>query len=114
VINCTAPETDCRRLGDPLISNLLARGMVRPDPLFLGLDVSADGALIDQDGTTSDSLYALGPARKGSLWESTAVPEIREQARRLVEHLVSASPASLETHHGLVSASADSGDNANA
>jgi hypothetical protein len=26
---------------------------------------------------------------KGDLWESTAVPEIREQVHRLVEHLVS-------------------------
>ena len=113
VINCTAPETDCRRLQDPFVSNLLARGMVRPDPLFLGLDVSADGALIDQDGTASDSLYALGPARKGSLWESTAVPEIREQARKLVEHLVSASsPASLASR-SLTSMPAESGGNAN-
>jgi len=90
VINCTAPETDCRRLQDPFLASLLTRGMVRPDPLFLGLDVSADGALIDQDGMISESLYAIGPARKGSLWESTAVPEIREQARMLVERLVNA------------------------
>ena len=114
VINCTAPETDCRRLRDPLLTNLLKRGMVRPDPLFLGLDVSADGALIDQDGMISESLYTIGPARKGSLWESTAVPEIREQARRLVEHLVSASlPASLASR-SLTSTPVESGDNANA
>lgn len=114
VINCTTPETDCRRLQDPLLANLLTRGIVRPDPLFLGLDVSSDGALIDQDGTTSDSLYALGPARKGSLWESTAVPEIREQARRLVEHLVSASPPARVASRSLTSMPAESGDNANA
>ena len=88
VINCTAPETDCRRLQDPLLKSLLAQGLVRPDPLFLGFDSSADGALIDQDGIVSDSLYAVGPARKGSLWESTAVPEIREQVFQLVQHLV--------------------------
>jgi uncharacterized NAD(P)/FAD-binding protein YdhS len=88
VINCTAPETDCRRLQHPLVTSLLAQGLVRPDPLFLGLDTSVDGALIDQDGVVSDSLYAVGPARKGSLWESTAVPEIREQVHQLVQHLV--------------------------
>lgn len=86
VINCTAPETDCRRLQDPLIASLLAHGLVRPDPLFLGLDTSADGALIDRDGIASDSLYAVGPARKGNLWESTAVPEIREQVYQLIRH----------------------------
>jgi uncharacterized NAD(P)/FAD-binding protein YdhS len=86
--------------------------MVRPDPFFLGLNVSADGALIDQDGMISKSLYAIGPARKGSLWESIAVPEIREQARKLVEHFFSASTASLASR-SLVSTPAESGENAN-
>jgi uncharacterized NAD(P)/FAD-binding protein YdhS len=113
VINCTAPETDCRRLQDPLLSNLLARGLVRPDPLFLGLDVSAEGALINHKGAASESLYAVGPTRKGSLWESTAVPEIREQVRMLVEHLVNTTLASLGSSSSLVSTSADSGDNTN-
>lgn len=84
VINCTAPETDCTRLQQPLISGLLASGMVRPGPLSVGLDTSADGALIDKGGLTSDSLYAVGPLRKGNLWESTAVPEIRDQVHQLV------------------------------
>jgi uncharacterized NAD(P)/FAD-binding protein YdhS len=89
-INCTGPESDCRRLEDSLMSALLAKGLARPDPLFLGLDVSLDGALIARDGTISKSLYAVGPARKGSRWESTAVPELREQIHKLVEHLVNA------------------------
>jgi uncharacterized NAD(P)/FAD-binding protein YdhS len=88
VINCTGPESDCRRLDNRLIPSLLASGLSRPDPLFLGLDVSPDGALISRDGTTSDSLFAIGPIRKGSVWESTAVPELREQIDRLVDHLL--------------------------
>jgi uncharacterized NAD(P)/FAD-binding protein YdhS len=85
VINCTGPETDCRRLDDPLVANLRSDGWVRPDALYLGLDVSDDGALIHQDGLASDFLYALGPARKGGLWETTAVPEIREQVLALAK-----------------------------
>jgi uncharacterized NAD(P)/FAD-binding protein YdhS len=91
VINCTGPESDCRHLVSPLMSALLADGLVRPDPLFLGLEVSLDGALIGRGGTVSQSLYAVGPARKGSLWESTAVPELREQISKLAQHLVNAS-----------------------
>jgi len=87
VINCTAPETDCRRIQDPMLNALLAQGLARPDPLFLGLDTSADGALIDREGIASSWLYSVGPQRKGSLWESTAVPEIREQVYRLAQHL---------------------------
>jgi uncharacterized NAD(P)/FAD-binding protein YdhS len=48
VINCTGPESDCRRLNNPLISDLLASGLTRPDPLFLGLDISPDGALVSR------------------------------------------------------------------
>jgi uncharacterized NAD(P)/FAD-binding protein YdhS len=87
VINCTAPETDFRRLHSPLLDSLLARGLAHPDALFLGLDTSAEGALIDQHGSASDSLYAVGPVRKASLWESTAVPELRDQISKLVQRL---------------------------
>ncbi len=97
VINCTGPETDCRRIEDSLITSLLAQGLARPDDLFLGLDVDSEGAMIDSSGTPSDSLYAIGPARKGCLWESIAVPEIREQASQLAEHLASRLDLDIET-----------------
>ena len=87
VINCTGPETDCRRIDDPLIKSLLAQGLAKPDSLFLGLDTDEEGALTGHNGTPSPSLYAIGPARKSALWETTAVPEIRVQASRLADHL---------------------------
>ena len=34
-----------------------------------------------------ETLFALGPLRRGELWESTAVPEIRAQAHALAQHL---------------------------
>jgi uncharacterized NAD(P)/FAD-binding protein YdhS len=111
VVNCTGPETDVRRLHDPLMTGMISQGLVRPDWLRLGLDVSADGALINQEGNISDSLYAVGPARKGSLWESTAVPEIRDQIGQLVELLVNANPSS---HVVAESARAEQNDRTNA
>jgi uncharacterized NAD(P)/FAD-binding protein YdhS len=87
VINCAGPETDYRRMDAPLIKSILAQRLARPDALFLGLDVDANGALIDSSGEPSASLYAIGPARKGLLWETTAVPELREQASQLADLL---------------------------
>jgi uncharacterized NAD(P)/FAD-binding protein YdhS len=87
VVNCTGSETDCRRIDDSLISSLFAQGLARPDPLFLGLDTDKHGGLVDYNGAASSSLFAVGPTRKGSLWETTAVPEIRVQAAELSEHL---------------------------
>ncbi len=83
VINCAGPETDYRRMDAPLIKSILAQRLARPDALFLGLDVDAHGALIDSRGNPSPSLFAIGPARKGLLWETTAVPELRVQASQL-------------------------------
>jgi uncharacterized NAD(P)/FAD-binding protein YdhS len=87
VINCTGSETDCRRIDDSLITSMFVQGFARPDPLFLGLDVDEDGSLTDYKGMPSHRLYAIGPTRKGCLWETTAVPEIRVQAAALGERL---------------------------
>jgi uncharacterized NAD(P)/FAD-binding protein YdhS len=89
VINCTGPEADCRRVESPLLSDLLEKKLARPDQLALGLDVAEDGAVLDARGVPSDSLYAVGPLRKGHLWESTAVPELRQQVFEMTRALLS-------------------------
>ena len=88
VINCTGPEADWRRIDNSLLSSLFAQRLARPDPLFLGLDVDRDGSVRNDRGVASTSLFAIGPMRKGSLWETTAVPELRQQASALAEHIV--------------------------
>jgi uncharacterized NAD(P)/FAD-binding protein YdhS len=89
VVNCTGPEGDYRRISSPLFSGLMEDGLARPEPLSLGLDVTDDGALLDSQGAASNFLYALGPLRKGKLWESVAVPELRVQVAELANLLVS-------------------------
>jgi uncharacterized NAD(P)/FAD-binding protein YdhS len=89
VVNCSGSESNYRKLGSPLIGDLLGQQLIHPDPLALGLDVGPDGALLHRDGTASDCLYTLGPPQKGILWETIAVPEIREQAEQLAKTLLS-------------------------
>jgi uncharacterized NAD(P)/FAD-binding protein YdhS len=88
VINCTGPENDCRKVKSPLLRDLLIRKLVRPDPLFLGLDTADNGALLNARAVPSDFLYTVGPLRKGTLWETTAVPEIGMQLSELASHLL--------------------------
>lgn len=88
VVNCTGPESNYRKLNDPLILNLLARGLIHPDPLLLGLEVAPNGALVSVRGDYSRAFYTLGSPRRGQLYESTAVPELRQQAQALARHLV--------------------------
>jgi uncharacterized NAD(P)/FAD-binding protein YdhS len=71
-----------------LLTSLFLQGEARPDPLFLGLDVDSKGSVLSFSGVPSNSLFALGPVKKGGLWETTAVPEIRKQAADLAEHVV--------------------------
>ncbi len=88
VVNCTGPESNYRKLDDPLIVNLLARGLIHPDPLLLGLEVAPNGALVSVAGNYSNVFYTLGSPRRGQLYETTAVPELRQQAQRLARDLV--------------------------
>jgi uncharacterized NAD(P)/FAD-binding protein YdhS len=89
VVNCTGPNGDVRSGGSRLLDTLQAAGVVRPHPLALGLDTCRDGALRNGQGQTSATLFAIGPLRRGELWETTAIPEIRSQAEALARRLVS-------------------------
>ncbi len=82
IVNCTGPRSAA---ASPLGRRLLADGVARPDPLSLGFDVDRQGRLVSRAGRASDRLLVLGPPRLGRWFETTAVPEIREQARALVE-----------------------------
>jgi uncharacterized NAD(P)/FAD-binding protein YdhS len=72
VVNCSGPGCDYDRIAHPLIKSLLAEGLVRPDPLRLGLDVTGNCALKDRSGAISRRLFAVGPVTKGAFWEITA------------------------------------------
>ncbi len=73
VVNCSGPACDYDRIPHPLIRNLLAEGLVRPDPLRLGLDVTTTCAVRDRQGAISRRLFAVGPVTRGAFWEMTAV-----------------------------------------
>ena len=83
IVNCTGPEANIARAGEPLLTALLDSGRVRADVLKVGIEVDADCRTIDASGRASDSLFAIGPVTKGTFWESVAVPDIRGQAARV-------------------------------
>jgi len=86
VIDCRGPRNgiDDR---DPLYAQMAADGLIRPDPLGLGLDVDHTDALVGAAGRPSARLFALGPPTRGRYWEITAIPDIRAQAARLAGRL---------------------------
>lgn len=88
MINCTGTSGDYATSADPLIVGLRERGLIRPDRLGLGLHSDGEGRLFGRQGGVFPGLYTLGPARRPELWESTAIPELREQAARLAACIV--------------------------
>lgn len=88
VINCTGPRSDYSKYQHPLLINLLARGLIDHDPLALGLHAMPGGEVFRYRGAPVGWLYTLGAPLKSSLWECSAVPEIRVHALTLARVLL--------------------------
>jgi uncharacterized NAD(P)/FAD-binding protein YdhS len=87
IINCTGPNQSYERITHPLVQNLLHRGIIRADPLGLGLDATPELRVIDREGQAQDGLFSLGPPVRGLWYETTAVPETRAQAAAVARML---------------------------
>ncbi|MER5627839.1 FAD/NAD(P)-binding protein [Streptosporangium sp. NPDC002544] len=88
LVNATGPGADIAR--DPFLAALLATGTARPDRLGLGLEAGPGGVVLDAAGRPDGRIFALGPLLRGSLYESTAIAEIRAQAAALAPCLLDA------------------------
>jgi len=99
VLNCSGSGANFLQRTDALVVNLIQNGLIVPDCLGMGLNCLPNGCLLNRESATSN-LYTLGPPMKGLLWESTAVPEIRQQAKTLAETLVN----SLTPHNQMAQA----------
>jgi uncharacterized NAD(P)/FAD-binding protein YdhS len=94
LINCTGPQTHPARIANPLLRSLIAEGIARPDALGLGLATDERSRVISREGAVQRTIYALGTLARGSQWELTAVPEIREQTRAVAREI----EAEVATH----------------
>jgi uncharacterized NAD(P)/FAD-binding protein YdhS len=86
-VNCVGPADAPFGAGSPLYDRLLADGLARPHPLGLGLDTGAGGAVRDAAGALSANIFTIGWMRRGELWESVAIPELRDQSHELADRL---------------------------
>lgn len=101
VINCTGPASDYAAVDLPLVAQIRRAGWLVPDPLRLGVETGEQGRLLGADGQPVPGLFTIGPLRRPALWESTAIPEIREQAAELATLFASAvAPSGTIPRHG--------------
>jgi uncharacterized NAD(P)/FAD-binding protein YdhS len=89
VINCTGPENDVSKLTDYFLKDCLQNGLVKQDPLKLGIEATWPNLqVIGANGVEQKGLYAVGNLLRGLLWESTAVGELRLQATMISQSIL--------------------------
>jgi uncharacterized NAD(P)/FAD-binding protein YdhS len=87
IVNCTGPGGDFAA-SSRLVRSLMEHGLARRDALGMGLDVSGVGDLLGAAGRPTRGIATIGWVRRGQLYETTAVPELRAQAEGLAARLL--------------------------
>jgi uncharacterized NAD(P)/FAD-binding protein YdhS len=88
IYDCTGIARDISLSSNSVVRSLVERGLARPDPLRLGLDVTGNCEIIASDGTVSSKILAIGPLTRGTFFEIDAIPDIRVQSARLSKQLL--------------------------
>ena len=86
VVLCTGPGNALRT--DPLVADLVARGLARPDGVGLGLAVDPGSRILTADGAPQPRLWAFGPVTRGSFGEMTGQPDIVKHVARTIPDLL--------------------------
>lgn len=90
VINCTGPESNYRKLKLPVLVDLVEQGLLVNDPIGLGILCTENGNILDKQHAPVPGLWCMGPMRKAVLWETTAIRELRLQAKELAQLVMQA------------------------
>ncbi len=77
IVNCTGLQMAVAQFSSPLFKQALADGLIEPHATGLGIAVDPH---LRAWGAAYPHLYAIGTLATGQLLESTAVPELRQQA----------------------------------
>jgi uncharacterized NAD(P)/FAD-binding protein YdhS len=96
IVACVGVGVSPHDSANPVLQDLLRQGLIRPDPLGIGLDVAADCAVIGRSGHASDRILAIGPLTRGRFWESIAIPDIRVQCAALAQRILASALVAAE------------------
>lgn len=89
LINCTGPESNINKTDSQLLQNCLKKGYISQDELKLGISTNIESfQTINSEGNENAQLVAIGNLLRGELWESTAVNELRIQAKNLASAIL--------------------------
>lgn len=93
-----------------LLHRLVEGGLASMDSHNMGIRADDRFRILNADGQPEARIFTFGPTLKGSLWECTAVPELRGMARYCARHML-ASIESGEPDKPSSNSSNDKGEN---
>ena len=87
LFNCTGGSA--LKLGKlpELLTSLQQQGLIALDSFGLGVKTGPCGELLNSQENIVAGCFVIGPLRRASDWESTAMREIREQAQKIVHEI---------------------------
>ena len=87
IVVAVGPDPD--PTASPVLGAAIADGLMRAGSQGISIDVDpVTGRVLDADGAPRLPAYAMGALRKGALWETLAIPEIRGQAADVARRLL--------------------------
>jgi uncharacterized NAD(P)/FAD-binding protein YdhS len=88
IVDCTGIVRDPGATTNPALRSLFDQGLARVDPLRIGIEIGMHCAIVRQDGTRSQRLFAVAPLTRAAFWEIVAIPDIRNQCAALAGTLI--------------------------
>ncbi|WP_205951958.1 FAD/NAD(P)-binding protein [Pantoea stewartii] len=95
VIVTTGPAHGKLVQHDALLRQLCNDGVIRPDPLALGIDVNALSQTRTAQGHSNSHLYVVGPAARGRFGELMGLPQVAMHAEAVARQLLNLTTATL-------------------
>jgi uncharacterized NAD(P)/FAD-binding protein YdhS len=74
---------------DPLVRGLAEQGLVRPDPVGLGLETDPSSVAVGSNGRPTRSFWIAGPLARGTFGELMGLPEVARHAEFVAHRVLS-------------------------
>ncbi len=87
IVNCTGPGHASAVASSDVLASLHARGLVRPDPLGLGLETDVSNLAVGDDGLAVPRLWVAGPPARSAHGELMGLPQVSRQPREIARSI---------------------------
>ncbi len=85
VLVATGPAHGGILASQPILAGLAEAGLIRPDPVRLGIETGKDGHAVTADGRRAPDILIGGPLARGTFGELMGLPEVAAYAKFIAD-----------------------------